>query len=675
VRIEALYYNGLNFPRVVRHMKNTEVTMSRKAGKDKKKQPRRTRVAAQGVLVGPRGEVRPGATLLTHQVACARWTSGNYDEAEFFFRKVLETEPDDPHFARYWLASCLFELGKFGELKKLLRERDDHSGVWRFVQALDAFRHRGDSDEAQRLLVEADRLEPDFKRYLLQEELVDARREVRLDAGVAERAFGCARLLLPAWRSVPGAAVWARRVLRVPPASPQGNDLPRRFPQNELRSLPSRRETWQVGLRRCQDGAPGDDGAMWLFGVANIERQEMRAMTVIDRPLTDVVAWNELVPAFIRPLDGKPARPAELVVGQRDLCDAWKPWLAKIGVGCRCEDDRQPVGQMLEAMHRLLKEEDKPPAEDIDIRVFPQTDAVWQADFVRSPTWVMNEREGAYRPWSVLVLEKSPCCALLTTHTPGDPTPDMLLEFLVRAMAGTRGRSAQRPQLIELSDSDCYDHLRPRLEAAGIACRLADEMPEFNDFCLGLARSIDGSEKCALADGKGVTRPQMESFYEAAQYYFHEAPWRYVRGEVPIEIRYDEPAMGPRYAVVLGRTGVQLGLCVYDDLEITKAMLCGYADPDENRALAVCYDEAQIMAAVDLQLIERLGWPVAAPEAWPAVMRLMPGRTPRSATADELVFLDGCLRAIPDFVKAKRTSQTYHFDVTGRRIELRLAYL
>lgn len=86
-----------------------------------------------------------------------------------------------------------------------------------------------------------------------------------------------------------------------------------------------------------------------------------------------------------------------------------------------------------------LEQEDKPPAEDVDIRDFPQTDAVWQADFVRSPAWVMNECEGAYRPWSVLVPEKSPCCALLTTHTPGDPTPDMLLEFLVRAMAGTRG--------------------------------------------------------------------------------------------------------------------------------------------------------------------------------------------------------------------------------------------
>ena len=166
----------------------------------------------------------------------------------------------------------------------------------------------------------------------------------------------------------------------------------------------------------------------------------------------------------------------------------------------------------------------------------------------------------------------------------------------------------------------------------------------------------------------------MESFYEAAAYYFREAPWRRVPGEVPIEIRCDDPAMGARYAIVLGRTGVQLGLCIYDDWEITQALLGGYATPDENRALAACYDEAQVMSAVDLQLIDRLGWPIATPEAWPAVMRLQPRRTPRSANAEELVFLDACLRAIPDFLKSTAISQTWQVETGTRPVELHLAW-
>ena len=82
----------------------------------------------------------------------------------------------------------------------LLQQQDDHSGIWRFAQALEAFRLHGDTEDAQRILVEADHLEPGFEHYLLRDKVVDARREVRFDAGDAERSFGCARLFLPAWR-------------------------------------------------------------------------------------------------------------------------------------------------------------------------------------------------------------------------------------------------------------------------------------------------------------------------------------------------------------------------------------------------------------------------------------------------------------------------------------------
>ncbi|MSR56635.1 MAG: hypothetical protein EXS05_03045 [Planctomycetaceae bacterium] len=633
-----------------------------------------TKLKPKTVRVNRVEEAKKNDLLRRFRTACEFWKFGEYQWAADAFRDVLTVDRDDPHFSRYWLASCLFQLRSSAELDELLRKHDDHSGVWRFAQALEAYRLHGDTEESQRLLVDAERLEPGFENYLLRDEVLDARREVRFDAGHAERAYGCARLFLPAWRAVPGAAVWARRTLKVPPFGAHSDSLPRRFPHDELLALPLRRETWQVGLIPCHDASQGDREPMWLFGVANIGGQEVRVATVIDQPLTEAVAWNQLILSLLSPIDGSPARPTALVVGRRDFHNAWKPLLSKIGVRCRYENDPQPVGELLEGMGDVIGNRQLPRAEEIDIRELPQTDAIWQADFIRSPAWVMNEQEGSYRPWSVLVLDKSRSNALMTTHAPGDPAPEMLLEFLVRTMARPGGESPQRPRLVEVSDSDCYEHLRPRLEAAGVTCRLVDELSEFNDFCLRLARSFDGSGKCALADGRGVTRAQMESFYEAADYYFRQAPWRRVPGEVPIEIRCDDPAMGTRYAIVLGRTGVQLGLCIYDDLEITEAMLCGYAAPDENRALAVCYDEAEIMAAVDLQLIDRLGWPIATPEAWPAVMRLQPGRTPRSASAEELVFLDACLRAIPDFLKTKATSQTRQVETGTRPVELHLAW-
>jgi len=655
------------------HLEGPKSRSSRRSRASLATKPKRKRVR-----VAPNEAATKNDLKLRLRTACRFWESGEYKLAADSFREVFDLEHDDPYFSRYWLASCLFQLGSFDELNKLLQQQDDHSGIWRFAQALEAFRLHGDTEDAQRILVEADHLEPGFEHYLLRDKVVDARREVRFDAGDAERSFGCARLFLPAWRGVPGAATWARRVLKVPPTGADPDDVPRRFPRDELRALPLRRQTWQVGLMPrpdVPDDEPrGEHAPMWLFGVANVGGQEIRAMTVIDQPLTETVVWNQMIQSFLSPIDGDPARPSTLVVCRREFCDAWEPLLSEIGVRCRYENDPQPVGQLLEAMGHEIEKRALPPAEDLDIREFPQADAVWQADFIRSPAWVMNEQEGSYRPWSVIVLDKSRSIALTTSHTPGDPAPEMLLEFLVRTMAGPGGESAHRPRLVEVSDSDCYDHLRPRLEAAGIACRLVDELSELNDFCLRLARSFDGSEKCALADGQDVTRAHMESFYEAAEYYFRQAPWSRVPGEVPIEIRCNDPPMGTRFAIVLGRTGVQLGLCIYDDWEITRAMLGGHATPDENRALAVCYDEAQIMSAVDLQLIDRLGWPIATPEAWPAVMRLEPHHMPRSASAEELVFLDACMRAIPDFIKATATSHTRQVQTGTRLVELHLAW-
>lgn len=634
-----------------------------------KPKPKRGRVASSKAAT-------KRALTARFQAACRLWQAGDFQRAANSFREVFEANAEDPCFSRYWLASSLFQAEAFDELDALLTRYDDHSGVWRFAQALAAFRRQGDTEDSQRLLVEADHLEPGFEDFLLRDTVVDASHGVRFDVGPGARAIGCARLFLPAWRAAPGAASWARRILKVPPVSANPNDMPRRFPQDQLRALPLRRETWQVGLAR-HSGKASDEQVppLWIVGVANIAAQEMRVLTVIDQPLADIVVWNELLQAFVSPMEGVPARPTTLIVGRSELRVAWGPLLSEIGIDCQYESDPQPIGQMLQAMGAMMKEHDQPAAEDVDIREFPQTNAIWQADFIRSPAWVMNEQEGAYRPWTVVILDKASSAALTTTLVTGEPTPALLLDFLVRTMARSALQSALRPRLVEVSNSDCYDYVRPRLEAAGIDCQIVDEMKEFNEFCLQLAKGIDGSEKCALAEGQGVTRAHMESFFEAAAYYFRQAPWRGVPGEVPIEIRCTDPPMGTRYAIVLGRTGVQLGLCIYDDWATTRATLAGDTSPNGYRALAVCYDEAQIMAAVDLQLIDRLGWPIAAPEAWPAVMRLKPGHTPCSANVNELVFLDACLRAIPDFLKANVKSQTRNVATGTRTVDLSLAWV
>ena len=304
---------------------------------------RATKLKRQKVRVAPNEGPKENDLMPHFRAACGLWESGEYKLAADSFRKLFNLDLRDPYFSRYWLASSMFQLGSYDELEKLLQRQDDHSGVWRFAQALVAFRLHGDTEHAQRLLAEADHLEPGFEHYLLRDKVVDAGCAMRFDAGDAERAFGCARLFLPAWRWVPDAVAWARRVLKVPPTGAGPDNVPRRFPRDELRALPLRRENWQVGLTPRSDEPNGEHAPMWLLGVANVGGQEIRAVTVIDQPPTETVVWNQMIQSFLSPIEGDPARPATLVVCRREFCDAWEPLLSEIGVRCRYENDPQPV--------------------------------------------------------------------------------------------------------------------------------------------------------------------------------------------------------------------------------------------------------------------------------------------------------------------------------------------
>jgi hypothetical protein len=94
------------------------------------------------------------------------------------------------------------------------------TAAWRYAHTLLAFRLTADSDDARRLLKEAQSLDPHFLDYLLGDALVRADRPVRFGREPRESTHSLARLFLPAWRSTPGAAAWARKVLRIPLGNP-----------------------------------------------------------------------------------------------------------------------------------------------------------------------------------------------------------------------------------------------------------------------------------------------------------------------------------------------------------------------------------------------------------------------------------------------------------------------
>jgi hypothetical protein len=103
----------------------------------------------------------------------------------------------------------------------------------------------------------------------------------------------------------------------------------------------------------------------------------------------------------------------------------------------------------------------------------------------------------------------------------------------------------------------------------------------------------------------------------------------------------------------MGQSGLVQGLAVYEDdgaLEIARS-----GDLERtagSTALSVTFSEAFEITAIDYDWIERNGFEVAGPEAWPMPTRLNPGMNIRPPLVWELDLLTGCLRDVVGFVAA-----------------------
>jgi hypothetical protein len=117
-----------------------------------------------------------------------------------------------------------------------------------------------------------------------------------------------------------------------------------------------------------------------------------------------------------------------------------------------------------------------------------------------------------------------------------------------------------------------------------------------------------------------------------------------------------------------------MGLALYRGWNEVLAMLHGLRSGEEMSGFSVVFDEIAVMAPADLYLVQRHGWPICTPEAYPVVLRLEPGRQPHSPRSDELGYIESCLRIIPNFVTCERDAKTYETLINGKRTKLRLSW-
>ncbi len=92
-------------------------------------------------------------------------------------------------------------------------------------------------------------------------------------------------------------------------------------------------------------------------------------------------------------------------------------------------------------------------------------------------------------------------------------------------------------------------------------------------------------------------------------------------------------------------------------------------------ALSLMFGEAFEIPVRDLEAIEKHGWPVAGPEAFPLVIRINPGLATCPPLAWELELLDGCLRAIPAFLANESAGALQIVRTETGKLTMRLKWL
>jgi tetratricopeptide (TPR) repeat protein len=411
-----------------------------------------------------------------------------------------------------------------------------------------------------------------------------------------------------------------------------------------------------------------EDSAAWAYSKALLAFRQHGDTPEAGQLLTQAKKTNKHVPAF---LSGEkyppPCRPGYYSPGDENealnyvgsFLAAWKStsgavaWL-RASVGKKKEAVPQPKGPL----GFIKKWLNKNLTQKVD---------VWQADFRQMPNWIRIAGE-MVRPWTVLVT--SPNNDLVLGHQMSEevPSPALLWDALVQAMRHPIAGKPHRPKELQVRADERWEALRPHLDEIGVGLTVTDDLEPievvFNEMC----EHVCGKPKPGLLDMPGVTPAQVGSFYEAAAFFFRQAPWKKVGDEAAIKVECDKFQSGPWYAVVMGQSGLTMGLALYEDLKALRQIWTTEGNDEETArrgvATSVTFGEEWTIPVADLEAAKKNGWQVARPDAYPEIFHKERGLTLRPPLAWELELVEGCLRAIPDFINRHTQDDLAREEIT-----------
>lgn len=319
---------------------------------------------------------------------------------------------------------------------------------------------------------------------------------------------------------------------------------------------------------------------------------------------------------------------------------------------------KQNLMNMLVSATGTLLKLGQPDSVSLDkVRDLNQTDEIWMSTVQLARTWIAPPDQDPYRPYLVLTVSEDNLLVGVQLMDEDFPEISEILEQLAKMMRYPILGSGKkrRPAAIYLDDQNLVEKMAPALEEVGIRCKYRQSIHQIRAVLEEMEAFMgpDEAPLPGLLETPGITHPMAKGFFEAADYFYREAPWRWIDDTKPIEIHYPIDSQA-HYAVVMGHGGQVYGLTIYDSLDVLRDTYAG--KPPEQLLehapwVVVLFDEAIEMSFDDLDNIEKYGWPVVDKQAYPLVLRIMPSGALARPGKSDLLRLEAALLALPTFMR------------------------
>lgn len=144
-------------------------------------------------------------------MARSLWALGDLKHAANHYEAMLELNPNDNQGMRYELAAVYLESSSLSDLKNLLkRYKGEITAIWKYTEALVAFKDLGDSAKSSKALAAAVAQNLHVPAYLLGQKKIPKKMPGYMGLGDETEAQYYALLHGKHWTKVPGALAWLR---------------------------------------------------------------------------------------------------------------------------------------------------------------------------------------------------------------------------------------------------------------------------------------------------------------------------------------------------------------------------------------------------------------------------------------------------------------------------------